>query len=114
MIAKVLFVMGVVAIVYGATRWKTIEEVTSKSTLAFDQFAETQRNVGGSNQNFQGYTWTDWDYPKEFRTLKLKLSLAGGMHHGMGELIVFEAIGLILIAISSYKPGSRPPPKNQP
>jgi hypothetical protein len=99
-LGQVLLVLGFMTIVYGTARWRTIEEVTSRSTRAFDEYAASRELATGTPS-------ADVD---QLRRLRLRLSSAGGPYHGQPDFIVLGALGLILMVMGYYFVQKKPRP----
>ena len=97
-VGQLLLVLGLVSVVWGTARWRAIDEVTSKSVRAFDDYAQSLHSTSASTNQPSG----EWPSQPELRRLRLRLSLAGGLYHGQPDFIAFGGFGLILMVIGYY------------
>ncbi len=97
-VGQFLLILGLVCVVWGTARWRAIDEVTSKSVRAFDEYAQSVRNASASTNEAPG----EWPAQPDLRRLRLRLSLAGGLYHGQSDFIALGALGLILMATGHY------------
>lgn len=97
-VGQILLVLGLAFVVWGVARWQAIEEVTSKSVRALDDYAQSLHAASTNTTEASG----DWPADPELRRLRFRLSLAGGPYHGQTDSIACGALGLILMAIGYY------------
>jgi|ERR1043166_4862611 hypothetical protein len=97
-VGQVFLVLGLVSLVWGVARWQAIDQVTSKSVRAFDDYAKTFPSTSAHTNQMSG----EWPSDPELRRLRLRLSLAGGLYQGQPDFIVLGAVGLVLIVFGYY------------
>ena len=90
LLSKLLLILGVASITYGAARWQVVSEILSKQEKHFDEFFITH---AGADTN----TMKD-----VFQLRRLVLAAAGHPKAGYIQRIVPFAFGFILLAVSYY------------
>ena len=97
-VGQILLVLGLVSIVWGTSRWRTVNEVTSNSMQAFDDYAQSLASASAHTNGVSG------DRPPHpgLRRLRFRLSRAGGDYRGQVDFITSGALGLILMAIGYF------------
>jgi hypothetical protein len=90
-LARLLFVLGVASIAYGAARWEITSRLVGKNMAAFEEYRQSLP----SSQS---------GVPRDeaLGRLMKRLALVGGPYRGKDDCIAFGAAGLVILSIGFY------------
>ena len=90
-LAKLLFVVGIASIAYGAARWEITSRLVGKNLAAFEEYRQSLPSDQPAGPRREALS-----------QLMKRLALVGGPYHGKDDCIAFGAAGLIILSISAY------------